>query len=208
MIYGPIHEIDVYELLQTRSSVPPGNKGDWKVERFVVDRTGAMQHNFREIARGFSESRFIVPGVYTRLVRNDTVVMSDTPAERAEALDLLREATGKMLINGLGLGWTIEACIQKPSVDHITVVEISPDVIELTGKYLQQKFPGRLTIIQHNALTYKAPRGQCFDVVWHDIWDDIVSDNYEQMKTLHRKYGRRCGWQGSWCREEVVADLQ
>ena len=208
MIYGPLHEIDVYELLRTRSTVPQGRRGDWSVERFVVDRAGAMQHNVREVIRGFSESRLIVPGAYTRLVRNNTVVMSDTPAERAEALDLLRAAKGNMLINGLGLGWTVEACMKKNSVNHITVVEISPEVIELTGNHLLQEFPGRLTIIQHDALTFKAPRGQFFDVVWHDIWDEIVSDNYEEMKTLHRKYGKRCGWQGSWCREEVLADVQ
>ena len=35
----------------------------------------------------------------------------------------------------------------------------------------------------------------------HDIWDDICLDNLETMATLHRKYGRRCDWQGSWKRD-------
>ena len=44
------------------------------------------------------------------------------------------------------------------------------------------------------------PRGMKFTVVWHDIWNHICSDNLPDMHKLHRKYGRRTDWQGSWAR--------
>jgi hypothetical protein len=34
-------------------------------------------------------------------------------------------------------------------------------------------------------------KGKRYDMVWHDIWDDICSDNLEGMAKLHRKYGDR-----------------
>lgn len=35
------------------------------------------------------------------------------------------------------------------------------------------------------------------------IWPEIVTTNLPEMTRLHRKYGRRVGWQGSWCREQL-----
>lgn len=39
-------------------------------------------------------------------------------------------------------------------------------------------------------------------MVWHDVWDYIDANNLTQMHALHRKYGRRADWQGSWCRDQ------
>jgi hypothetical protein len=52
------------------------------------------------------------------------------------------------------------------------------------------------------AFEWKPPKGVRYDAAWHDVWDDICTDNLVGMRKLHRKYGKRCGWQGSWCRGE------
>ena len=154
--------------------------------------------------------REIVAGEYTKLMRGNTIVMSDTSAEISDHSYFVRQARGNVLINGLGLGWAVEALLQKESVKYITVIEKSLDVINLVAKHYEDKCPKdkKLWILQGDALDYKAPRGKRYDAVWHDIWDNICADNLEDMKTLHRKYGRRCDWQGSWCRYQCEVAMR
>ena len=189
------------EIMRMNSSVPEGQSGEWRVERFVVDSGGAARHNVSEYLNG--RDRVIKPGIYTKLMHNDDIVMSDTPAEKGDAREFIQQAKGQVLINGLGLGWTVEACLQKPEVQYVTVIEISKDVIELVAEYLLDKYPGKITIIHADALKYTPPKGKKFDAVWHDIWDGICSDNWKTMTTLHRKYGKRAKWQSSWARNPV-----
>jgi len=87
------------------------------------------------------------------------------------------------------------------AVDKVTVIEKSADVIALVGPALTGRFGARLEIIEADAFEFKPPKGQRFSVVWHDMWDNLCTDNLEGMGTLHRKYGHRCDWQGSWGRE-------
>ena len=111
---------------------------------------------------------------------------------------------GNVLVNGLGLGIYAQAVLEKPDVQKATVIEIAPEVIELVGTHLLDKYGDRLEIIQADALEWRPPPRTRYDVVWHDIWDDICRDNLAAMKTLHRRYGRRCDWQGSWSRDNGI----
>jgi len=191
-------------ITDVRVDVPEDMYGDWKVEKFTVEEDAAKLHNIRATFSFGGGGRTIEPGEYTRLVRNGTIVMSDTPAEIRDHLEFVRRARqgGHILINGLGLGWALEAILDAPKIETITVVEKSYEVVSLIAKHYEDKCPSdkKLWIIQDDALTYKAPKGKRYNAVWHDIWDYICADNLDDMKTLHRKYGRRCDWQGSWCR--------
>ena len=172
---------------------PERSQGAWKIDHFTV--TG------REF-QGFS-SRTVPPGTYTRLTRNGTLVMSDTPDEMEDHLPIVNQATGRVLINGLGLGMVLKNILLKPGVFDVTVIEIDQDLIDLVGPRLgwpNSVSDHRVSIVCADALTYKPPKGVRYNAVWHDIWDTICTDNLDQMKYLHRKYGRRTDWQGSWCR--------
>jgi spermidine synthase len=92
----------------------------------------------------------------------------------------------------------LNAALRKPEVEHVTVVEQSEDVIKLVASHYEGP---RVTIVHADAMTYQPPTGAKFGAVWHDIWDDICADNLDEMKILHRRYGRRTVWQGSWARE-------
>lgn len=189
-----------------RVDVPEGQSGDWKIERFTVSDKDAELHNMRSIFSFSGGGRTIEAGTYTKIMRGGVLVMSDTPAEIRDHMEFVRKAKlgGHILINGLGLGWALEAIIDEPKIESITVIEKSPEVISLVAEHYQNKCPNdkKLWIIQADALDYKAPKGKVFGAVWHDIWDYICGDNLEDMKKLHRKYGRRSDWQGSWCRYE------
>ncbi len=189
--------------------VPVGKSGDWEISRFSVSKKEADFHNLRETIHG--GRRTILPGVYTKLTCSGKIVMSDTPAELEDHWAPARRARddrglfdpripNNVLINGLGLGVVAQAVLDEPTVSHVTVVEKSSDVIALVGLHYTKRYGSKLTIVCADALDWKPPKGHRYRVVWHDIWSDISADNIPEMHRLHRKYGRRCDWQGSWCR--------
>lgn len=173
-------------------NVPDGISGDWSVSTFVVEDDDLSQR-----ISMWKSGRGVPGGTYKRLMRNGTVVMSNTPDEIRDFMNFLHNAKGSILINGLGLGVTLKALLNKPEVTDITVIENSEDVIKLVASSYTDP---RLTIIHGDAFAWEPPKGKVYDAVWHDIWDNICSDNLPEMKKLHRKYGRRAKYQESWCR--------
>ena len=181
------------------SKIPEGTSGAWSVKRFTIKDDFSLS-----IFNMKSPGRAVYAGEYTKLCKVGVrgPAMTDTPAEIADLRPLLRAAKGDILINGLGLGIAVELCFDKDSVKHIAVVEISEDVIKLVGPYLEDVYGDQLEIIHADAFEYKPPKGVRYDAVWHDIWNTICADNLPGMHKLHRKYGHRTDWQGSWCRDE------
>jgi spermidine synthase len=176
-------------MLLEKVTLPEAKSGPWSIERFKVDKP-----DLHSMIRG----RGVPVGeCYTRLMRGNTLVMSDTPAEMRDHYMAVRMAQGSCLINGLGIGMVLKAILKKPEVTDVTVVELSQDLIDIVAPHYQDE---RVTIICDDALEYKPPKGKQYGMVWHDIWDYICADNLKDMHKLHRKYGRRTDWQGSWCR--------
>jgi hypothetical protein len=110
-------------------------------------------------------------------------VMSDTPAEILEHGHALLRARGRVLITGLGLGCLPHALLTKPDVTSIDIIEIDPQVIRLTGKYLRDP---RVTIHQGSAVDplaiptlAEAWTTQGWDYAWHDIWSHVASRNLD-----------------------------
>lgn len=184
--------------------VPEGQSGSWRVERFVVPDKPTIQ-NLRIALAGRLP---VPPGTYTRLIQGGNLnggwsdpVMSDTPAEYRDLSPLFHHATRRVLINGLGLGVALKGTLAIPSVTHVDVVEVSEDVIKLVWPtYVTDP---RANLYCGDAFTITWPKGTRWNTVWHDIWPTICSDHLQDMVRLHRKYGRRCDWQGSWCRQEM-----
>ncbi|MDD5010210.1 MAG: hypothetical protein PHC68_17635 [Syntrophorhabdaceae bacterium] len=179
-------------------TVPEGRSGDWVVQKFTVTKGDEKWERYYALLH--SHRRFVPEGTYTRLLHNGQLIMSDTPQELRDHLVMYGKAHGRILINGLGLGVILQACLQKEEVAHATVIEISEDVISLVGPHYEKMFGDRVEIIQADAMTWKPPKGIRYRAVWHDIWPEIYPENLEEMKILHRRYGRITDWQGSWCR--------
>lgn len=176
--------------------IPEGQVRDWRVEKFVITESEARFYNIN------CHGRSIEPGKYTRLMYKDTLFMSDTPLEMSEHMEFLVRAHGQVLVNGLGLGMCLQV-LDYPEVLKLTVIEIDENVIALVGPHYKSKYGDRIEIIHADALTWKPPPRIRYGAVWHDIWRDICADNLKEMKMLHRKYGRRTEWQGSWGRESI-----
>lgn len=192
--------------------VPDGVSGDWRVETFKVSKKDADWHNMRASIHG--DGRFITEGTYKQLMCRGSLVMSNTPSEISDLRSIISAAKGNVLINGLGLGIVLQAVLNKEEVTKVTVIEKEMDVIRLVAPTFIEKMSWitekqqmyvvsedkRIRIYHDDAYTWEPPKGVRYDAVWHDIWENICADNLEGMKKLHRKYARRCDWQGSWCR--------
>ncbi len=186
-----------------RCEIPQGKSGDWEVKKFSV---GEEQSEWTRIKEG---SRYVTAGRYTGLYRRGQVIMSDTPAEIRDHLSPVREAKRLCLVNGLGLGCVVKgmlerlSAVDKLAVDKVTVIEKSVDVIDLVAPYFRDRYGHRFECINADAYEYRPPKGERYAVVWHDIWDYLCGDNLPEMARLHRKYGRRADWQGSWGKEAI-----
>jgi hypothetical protein len=179
--------------------VPEGERGPWKVERFVVDQRDAMLETIRAMQHGRG---CVAPDTYTRLTYHGKVWMSDTNDEIRDLFGLRRHARGRVLIHGLGLGVAVQMALLEPEVEHVLVVELEQDVIDLVAPHYLERFGrDRLEIRQGNAFDWPIPKGARWDVVWHDIWADLRHENLREMHRLHRRFGRRASWQGSWGRD-------
>lgn len=181
------------------TTIPEGICGEWRVERFTIPK-----HSIEGL-RCAMHGRPVVPGVYTRLMHGhgfDSLVMSDTPAEINDLwplFDAVRNHGAKrVLINGLGLGVALCGVLKSATVEHVDVVEISPDVASLVYPYVKDN---RTNLIIEDALLFNG-NGSRWDVVWHDIWTSIPNDDDRKtVATLKRKYARKCKWQGVWCEQ-------
>jgi len=171
-------------------TIPEASKGAWRIEHFKVDKP-----DMYSMLRG----RGVTPGTYTKAMRGRTLVMSDTPAEMRDHYCAVRVASGSCLINGLGIGMVLRNILLKSDVTDVTVIEISQDLIDIVAPHYNDD---RVTFVCASAFDYKPPKGKRYQMVWHDIWDNICADNLPEMTRLHRKYGRRTDWQGSWCKYE------
>jgi hypothetical protein len=201
--------------LEKRRAVPPGEyiclqRRMTEAEIDQVIRANDLEGHPRElvIERFLPEDRQYVP------------IMSDTPAEIVEQQDALRDATGRVLITGLGLACIPHALLRKPDVTHIDIIEIDPEVIALTGKYLlaeAERFGKTVEIHQGSAIDPDEIFGTSveWDYAWHDIWSQISDDNLDDSTAEHGisyyqifdLYSLRVGDQGAWAYAEALEKL-
>lgn len=184
-----------------KANLPEGKCGNWEVEHFTIPEFDI------ESMRCAFHGRPVLPGNYTRLLRNRTLVMSDTPAEIRDLFPLFQRASQAnahtVLINGLGLGMAVMGVLQYPNITHVDVVEKSEDVIQLVAVPMFEQWKDRVTIHTADAFLIEWPKGSRWDLVWHDIWDNIPNEDDEaDINSLKRKYCRRCKWQGVWAQKE------
>jgi hypothetical protein len=202
-----IHSWNAYrEAMRLYDRIPEGTSGPWTVARHTVTEDEAKRDAFSATMHG--SRRRVPPGVYTGLLRNGQIWMSDTPDEmsdHASAYNEARKRGGRWLIHGLGLGMVTQALLSLENVEHVDVVELDEDVIKLVAPAFQDEIDaGRLTIHHDNCLTKQWDKKLHWQGVWSDIWRDLCTDNLSEMATLRRKFGRKSDWHECWCRELLL----
>lgn len=213
---------DGFPLMQ--SVLPAGKKGDATISHFTVSPKEASSFNFYNAFSGSGGLTRIEPGDYVRLhigeCKLDNLMMSDTPMERHTNWEVRRAARGQVLIAGLGIGMILHPILDPrrtreqdggkysgaprlPAVEHVTVVELNQNVIDLVAPSLE-RYGDRLTIVQANIHDFD-PGAQKYDSVYFDIWPHISGDNLPEIAKLHQRWKSRLNrtgdakpWMSSW----------
>ncbi len=170
--------------------------GEWEIKKEVYKPyrgviAGDMQlsDDFTEIPPlGFFKEEFEFPAV----LEGGNEWMTLTPVDLDTCEKEIEAAHGNVITFGLGLGYYTYMVSQKPSVEKITVIEKSPDVIRLFKEEIlpQFSFPEKVEIIEADAFEYaewEMPKRH-FDVAFVDTWRDASdgSEMYCRMKPLER----------------------
>jgi hypothetical protein len=181
--------------------VPPGEKGVARIEHMEVDKNDFA---WRMAAlRGDDPPQ---PGRYARLFIGRDLMMSDTQMEQRSNRDLIRRATGKVMIAGLGIGMVLPPLLAKEDVESVLVIEKYQEVIDLVHPHHQHP---KLTVMQADILEFRPPKEWRFDTIYFDIWPDITTDNLKDIALLHRRWATRRNrenpraWMGSWMHERL-----
>ncbi len=121
----------------------------------------------------FFSKRVLFPTLYEEELPWMSICPSEISSMRKEA----EAAHGRVLVLGLGLGYYAWDIAKKATVESVTVVELSHDVITLFREHIEPKldFQKKLTIIEGDAVGYlETLTGSEYDFCFADIWEGAV----------------------------------
>lgn len=148
--------------------------GDFELSHFEIGK-----NNMYAIWHGIPCGKFI------GLMHRGSVVMSDTEMEKRTNSEFVRNAHGKVLIGGLGIGLILLAVQDKDEVKNITVIEKSREVIDLVANQLPLN--DKVEIVNADVFEYSPT--EKYNTIYMDIWNYINQDVYrEQMRPLISRY--------------------
>lgn len=184
--------------------IPPGRDEDVEVQHHTVTREQAERDNLYAALHG-DRYGAVSPGRYATLRVGGALMMSDTDMEWDTNREFMRLAHGRVLVGGLGLGFTLIPVLAKPEVESVTVIEKHAAVPRLVLPSLTGTpgFP-KLRVIVDDVMTWTPPKGAAWEVIYFDIWPLICGDNVAEMSRLKRRFARRLNradpraWMGCW----------
>lgn len=159
--------------------IPEGTVGDYAIKHMHEPAgaklsTGNMRTSL--FGQPSVDILFEQPTRWHELLEEGGRWMSDLPIEQAQADKALENVHGKILVGGLGLGYAATHLCRNPDVDHITVVEISSEVIELVEMHLTLTpgrggdMQGKMDIWNGDLFDFLRVAEKSYDYCFFDIW--------------------------------------
>ncbi len=109
-------------------------------------------------------------------------IMQNSEAEYVEHQWLWDNATGDVLVGGLGIGFINQSLLDNPNVTSVTIIELEQDVADLVWDDCAKDDSFSLIIADFE--TWVPPEGTSYDVVWCDSWLVDNSLTYSAYRTL------------------------
>ncbi len=177
---------------------PSKSSGKWQMkmmklapcEAFIRNDFVITEHGELIPQLGFFMREFEYPAI----LENGREWMTLLPNETVTTLPAIEKAHGNVLTYGLGLGYFLHRCQEKPEVTSVTAVELSADAAELFKSEILPQFehPEKIKIIVGDALEFAektAPTGS-YDFIFADIWHDVGDGRelYLKLKSLELLY--------------------
>lgn len=107
---------------------------------------------------------------FIALSKNDETWMCITPNEINTMQKHINQATGNVLVFGLGLGYYPYMVSLKDDVKSVTIIEKDQKIIDIFKKYIYPQFKEKekITIIHADALNFKSERQ--YQTTFVDLW--------------------------------------
>ena len=132
-------------------------------------------------------------------------IMKDSKWEYDTHKWLWDNATGDILVAGLGIGFLNKELIDNHNFTSVTIIENSQDVIDLVWPYCAKD--SRFTLIKEDIETWNIPTGSHWDIGWFDSW---VGDNPLSyggyINAMKYKYDSYCDKIGFWNVNQRILD--
>ena len=153
-------------------SLPTGISGDYIVTEYTNETESKYWQQYLNM-KNESHDR------YTVLIKDDCPmpIMQDSEAEYNEHQWLWDNATGDVLVGGLGIGMIHQPLIDNPNVTSVTIIELEQDVVDLVWEHCAKD--DSFTLVVADFETWIPPEDSSFDTVWADTW---LVDNPLKMK--------------------------
>ena len=136
-------------------------------------------------------------GFYSYLMHNDAILMHDCEHEYAEHSELWQRAHGHVLIAGLGVGMVNAYLINLPTVESVTIIEKSKEVIDLVWNHCKKD--ERFELINADIHTWDNPKNKKWNVGWFDTNPWLYGMSFEEyIENINKKYQPFCDWIGFW----------
>lgn len=178
--------------------IPEGKSGKFEIKHRVYP-AGSMFRtaSARTAIFGKHECVKVVidgPVIVHELRESGGVWMTDLPIEQAQIDPALEPMRGNVLVGGLGLGYAAQTLALKPSVDQVTVIERSPEVIDLVAEHLRggkTKKRNKIRVIEADLHVWLRENPQLrFDWAFYDIWapdgERVLFDHVLPLRELSR----------------------
>ncbi|MBR2010300.1 MAG: hypothetical protein IKA06_00930 [Clostridia bacterium] len=138
---------------------------------------------------GFFNEEYPFPAV----LENGREWMTLQPNEMVTTYPAIRAAHGRVATFGLGLGYFAYHAAEKENVESVTVVDVSPQVIDLFQTHILPQFPHKekIKLVCEDAFSFADKRlDGNFDFVFADIWHDAGDGKelYLKMKAYEKKH--------------------
>ena len=174
--------------MRIKVNIPEGTSGKFHIEHIETD-----------YYCGSEEPR----DTYTVLFNNNGQhIMQDTTREYREHEQFLKEASGGVIVAGLGLGLVNQSLMDNPNVASVTIIEKYQEVIDLVWNYCPKNDKIRLI----HADIYEWKPDCMFDIGWFDSWcgENPHEEYQKKMNELYsshvydirfwKSFGQLQGW--------------
>jgi len=177
---------------RVKVNIPEGVSGDFEIAHYTNETTDNNWPMYLEMKNESFDT-------YTVLLKKGCPmpIMQDSLAEHNEHQWLWDNATGDVLIGGLGIGLIHQTLMDNSNVKSVTIIENSQDVIDLVWDNCVKD--DTFTLIKADIETWNPPEGSSWDVAWFDTWLIDNSLSIKEYKALmEERYSNYVSNIGTW----------
>lgn len=147
---------------------------------------------------------------YPIIAQNNCIWMSLNTNEIITMDPAIKEASGNVLVLGLGLGYFPFMVSLKEDVKSITIIEKDPTIIRLFKKHLLPSFPHKekIRILEDDAFKYLSNDKLNYDYLFIDLWhspEDGLPMYLKCKNILRNKYHGKVFY---WLEKSILAMLR